>query len=70
MPTNLAIDDRLLEEAQKVGGHRTKRETVNSRVGGIHLQDISRGSLGYRRRFQRAFSGPKTLLYRRTIAPK
>ena len=29
MPTNLAIDDRLLEEAQKVGGHRTKRETVN-----------------------------------------
>jgi Arc/MetJ family transcription regulator len=29
MPTNLAIDDRLLEEAQKVGKHRTKRETVN-----------------------------------------
>ena len=28
MPTNLAIDDRLLEEAQKVGGHRTKKETV------------------------------------------
>jgi hypothetical protein len=30
MPTNLAIDDRLLQEAQKVGGHRTKRETVNA----------------------------------------
>ncbi|MGA8074850.1 MAG: type II toxin-antitoxin system VapB family antitoxin [Candidatus Acidiferrales bacterium] len=30
MPTNLAIDDRLLEEAQKVGRHRTKRETVNA----------------------------------------
>ena len=30
MPTNLAIDDRLLEEAQKVGGHRTKRETVTA----------------------------------------
>jgi Arc/MetJ family transcription regulator len=29
MPTNLAIDDRLLDEALKVGGHRTKRETVN-----------------------------------------
>lgn len=29
MPTNLAINDRLLEEAQKLGGHRTKRETVN-----------------------------------------
>jgi len=30
MPTNLAIDDRLLQEAQKVGRHRTKRETVNA----------------------------------------
>jgi hypothetical protein len=30
MPTNLAIDDGLLEEARKVGGHRTKRETVNA----------------------------------------
>ena len=29
MPTNLAIDDRLLEQALAVGGHRTKRETVN-----------------------------------------
>lgn len=28
MPTNLAIDDQLLEEAQKVGGHRTKKATV------------------------------------------
>jgi hypothetical protein len=30
VPTNLAIDDQLLEEAQKVGGHRTKRETVTA----------------------------------------
>jgi Arc/MetJ family transcription regulator len=29
VPTNLAIDDDLLAEALKVGGHRTKRETVN-----------------------------------------
>lgn len=29
MPTNLAIDDSLLEQALKIGGHRTKRETVN-----------------------------------------
>jgi Arc/MetJ family transcription regulator len=29
MPTNLAIDDDLLVEAQKVGGHRTKKDTVN-----------------------------------------
>jgi Arc/MetJ family transcription regulator len=30
MPSNLAIDDRLLAEAQKAGRHRTKRETVNA----------------------------------------
>lgn len=29
MATNLAIDDKLLNEAQKVGGHRTKKDTVN-----------------------------------------
>lgn len=29
MPTNLAIDDDLLEEARRVGGHRTKKATVN-----------------------------------------
>ena len=28
MPTNLAIDDKLLEEAQRIGGHRTKKATV------------------------------------------
>ena len=28
MPTNLAIDDQLLTEAQRVGGHRTKKATV------------------------------------------
>lgn len=30
MPTNLAIDDHLLKQAQKAGKHRTKRETVNA----------------------------------------
>lgn len=30
MPTNLAIDDRLIEEAQKLGNHRTKREAVTA----------------------------------------
>jgi len=29
MPTNLAIDDNLLNEARRVGGFKTKRETVN-----------------------------------------
>ena len=29
VPTNLEIDDRLLALAQKVGGHKTKKATVN-----------------------------------------
>ena len=28
MPTNLAIDDRLIVKAQKIGGHRTKKAAV------------------------------------------
>jgi Arc/MetJ family transcription regulator len=29
MPTNLAIDDKLLDEALSISGYKTKRETVN-----------------------------------------
>ena len=29
MATNLAIDERLLEEALKAGKHKTKKDTVN-----------------------------------------
>lgn len=29
MPTNLAIDENLLEEALKIGGQKTKKDTVN-----------------------------------------
>ena len=29
MPTNLAIDDRLLTEALRIGKRKSKRETVN-----------------------------------------
>ena len=29
MPTNLHIDSDLLEQAKRLGHHRTKRETVN-----------------------------------------
>jgi Arc/MetJ family transcription regulator len=29
MATNLQIDDRLLHRAQRLGRHKTKRETVN-----------------------------------------
>ena len=28
MPTNLAIDDGLILEAQRIGGHRTKKSAV------------------------------------------
>jgi len=30
MPTNLNIDDDLLEEAVRLSGEKTKRETVNA----------------------------------------
>ena len=29
MPTNLALDDNLIIEAQKLGGHKTKKDAVN-----------------------------------------
>lgn len=30
MPTNLAIDDKLIEEARRTGGHKTKKEAVTA----------------------------------------
>jgi hypothetical protein len=30
MATNLAIDDRLITEAKKLGRHRTKKDAVNA----------------------------------------
>ena len=30
MPSNLAIDDKLLAEAQRIGNHKTKKETVTA----------------------------------------
>jgi hypothetical protein len=30
MATNLAIDDRLIEEARRVGKHKTKKEAVTA----------------------------------------
>jgi hypothetical protein len=30
MPSNLAIDDKLLAEAQRAGRHKTKKETVTA----------------------------------------
>ena len=30
MATNLALDDKLIEEARRIGGHKTKREAVTA----------------------------------------
>jgi len=30
MPTNLAIDDRLIEDVKRAGSHRTKKEAVTA----------------------------------------
>lgn len=30
LPTNLALDDKKIEEARRVGGHKTKREAVTA----------------------------------------
>jgi Arc/MetJ family transcription regulator len=30
MATNLALDDELIEEARRTGGHKTKKDAVNS----------------------------------------
>ncbi len=30
MATNLDIDDKLIEEAKKIGGHRTKKQAVSA----------------------------------------
>ncbi len=43
MATNLALDDKLIETAQKLGRHRTKRETVSKALEEYiqHLQQQS-----------------------------
>jgi Arc/MetJ family transcription regulator len=30
MPTNLAVDDSLIEEARRIGHHKTKKEAVTA----------------------------------------
>lgn len=30
MPTNLALDDRLIEEARRIGKHKTKKAAVTA----------------------------------------
>jgi hypothetical protein len=33
MPTNLDLDDRLIEEARRAGKHKTKKEAVTAALG-------------------------------------
>ncbi len=33
MPTNLALDDRLIEAARRAGGHKTKKDAVTAALG-------------------------------------
>ncbi len=33
MATNLALDDRLIEEARRAGKHKTKKEAVTAALG-------------------------------------
>ena len=32
MPTNLALDDKLIEQARKIGKHKTKKDAVNAAI--------------------------------------
>ncbi len=57
MPSNLAIDDRLLSEALRLGGQKTKRETVNEALREFirrrHRASLSQlfGSIAFDRRY-------------------
>lgn len=57
MPTNLAIDDRLITEAQKLGRHRTKKDAVTAALDEYiqrrKQQDILPlfGTIEYRRNY-------------------
>jgi hypothetical protein len=61
MRTNLAIDDRLIEEAKKLGHHRTKKETVTAAlveyIQRRKQQDILRlfGTIDYDEAYDEAY---------------
>jgi Arc/MetJ family transcription regulator len=41
MATNLALDDRLITEVMKLGGHKTKREAVRAALD-AYVKSIKR----------------------------
>lgn len=47
MPTNLAINDKLLQEALKLGGFKTKKETVNKALESFVKSQRRKGILRF-----------------------
>ena len=47
MPTNLAIDDKVLEEALRLGKFKTKKETVNRALEMFIRSQRRKGILKY-----------------------
>ena len=44
MPTNLALDDRKIDEARRLGAHKTKREAVDAALD-AYIQQLKRHGL-------------------------
>jgi Arc/MetJ family transcription regulator len=47
MATNLALDDRLILDAMKAGGHKTKRDAVNAALAAYVKAKRRLGILDY-----------------------
>jgi hypothetical protein len=68
LPTNLAIDDRAIEEARKLGRHRTKKETVTAALDECIQRRKQQkilsifGTIGY----DRAYDYKRELRWKRT----
>jgi Arc/MetJ family transcription regulator len=45
MATNLALDDHLIEEALRVGGHKTKKDAVSAALNEYVLRRKQQGIL-------------------------
>lgn len=48
MPTNLAIDDKLLNEALRIGGFHSKKETVNRALQAFISSQKRKGILEFK----------------------
>lgn len=46
MATNLALNEQLLDEALRLGGHRTKKDTVNEALAEYVLHRKQAGIIG------------------------